>query len=748
MTRNSTRPVTVALLGNPNTGKSTLFAGLVGTRQRTGNYPGVTVEKKVGRTTIDGTRFEIIDLPGTYSLAPHSPDEMVAVDVLLGRQSDVATPDVILCIVDASNLARNLYLVSQLLEIQRPTVIACNMMDVAQDKGVALDIAQLQTRLQVPIIPVQANRKLGLSELRQALKFAVEESSVPARSSPLPEAMQAEVSRLERQASASGRTVPRFLLERLVLDSGYLQAADLHGIDAPLRAAAIQARERLMTNGHSLAALETIARYQWVAGVTEGAVQQSSEPVETISDRLDRVLTHRWLGPVIFALLMLVIFQAVFNGAIWFMDSIETGLALLGDGVAAWVPAGALRSMLVSGVVGGVGSVLVFLPQIFILFFFIALLEDCGYMARAAFLMDRLMTRVGLSGKSFIPLLSSFACAVPGIMATRVIENRRDRLVTIMIAPLMTCSARLPVYVLLIAAFIPRRSIFPSLNLFGWQWSLGLQDVTMASLYLLGILVAVVVALLLKRTILPGETPPFVMELPSYKVPDVRVVLHRMLERGWAFIRRAGTLIFAVAIVVWAAGYFPHDSEQVETPFRSQQIQLQEEFAEAQTAVVPGGRSAAEIEAELARLENEIAGAYIRQSYLGRVGHWIEPLVRPLGWDWRIGCAVVASFPAREVVVGTLGVIYNLGENEGSTALRDSLRAARWDGTDRPVFNVPVALSIMVFFALCAQCVSTLAIIRRETNSWRWPLFSFTYMTLLAYVGAWITYQVSTRLIS
>ncbi len=324
-----------------------------------------------------------------------------------------------------------------------------------------------------------------------------------------------------------------------------------------------------------------------------------------------------------------------------------------------------------------------FLPQIFILFFFIALLEDCGYMVRAAFLMDRLMTRVGLSGKSFIPLLSSFACAVPGIMATRVIESRRDRLVTILIAPLMTCSARLPVYVLLIAAFIPHKDLLPSLNLFGWQWTLGLQDVTMAGLYLLGIVAAIGVALVLKRTILPGETPPFVMELPSYKMPDLRSFSTACSNEAGPLYRCAGTLIFAVAIVVWAAGYFPHDPQQIEAPLREKQYRLEQQLAAAEDEPSQTTTELGVLRAELVAVDNQIAGSYIRHSYLGRVGHWIEPLVRPLGWDWRIGCAVVASFPAREVVVGTLGVIYNLGEDEGSTALRDSLRAARW-GWNRP----------------------------------------------------------------
>ena len=358
---------------------------------------------------------------------------------------------------------------------------------------------------------------------------------------------------------------------------------------------------------------------------------------------------------------------------------------------------GALRSLLVNGVIGGVGAVLAFLPQILILFGFLALLEDCGYMARTAYLMDRLMVRVGLSGKSFIPLLSSFACAVPGVMATRVVENERDRLTTILVAPLLTCSARLPIYALLIAAFIPEQSYVGGL--------LNLQGLTLAALYLLGIVAAVVVALVLKRTILRGRTPPFLMELPSYKWPSPRTVLFRMTERGWVFLRCAGTLILAVSILVWAALYYPHD------PAATHQQQQ-------------------------------------RNSYLGRAGQVIEPAVKPLGWDWRIGCAVLASLPAREVVVATLGVMYHLDHEPDAEAGRGSeqwsakLHSVTWDGTDQPVYNIPVALSIMVFFALCAQCAATLAVIRRETNSWRWPAFTFTYMTTLAYVAALVTYQV------
>ncbi len=729
----SARPLTVALLGNPNTGKSTLFSGLVGVRQRTGNYPGVTVEKKLGRATFNHQPLDILDLPGTYSLAPHSPDEMVAVEVLLGRQSEVAPPDVVVCIVDASNLSRNLYLVSQILELQRPVVVALNMVDVAESKGMRLDVERLRANLGVPVVPVQANKQQGLAALQQAIVEAARGGPRSSHASPLPETFQAEVRQLLTEVAQrhAGVEFPRYLMERLVLDTGYLEKAGLPGVDAGLRESLAAARARLTASGQSLAALETIARYQWVAGVTDGVVARTAQPSGSLSDRLDRILTHRVYGLLVFVCIVLAMFLAVFRGAVWFMDGIEGVLGAVGERVGALLPAGPLQSLIVDGIIAGVGGVLVFLPQICILFFLIALLEDCGYMARAAYLMDRLMSRIGLSGKSFIPLLSSFACAVPGIMATRVIEDRRDRLVTILIAPLMSCSARLPVYTLLVTMFATS----------SWQFVL-----TVAALYLLGLLAAVAVALVLKRTLLPGETPAFVMELPSYKIPDLKVVLHRMVERGWEFVRRAGTLIFAVSILVWAAGYFPHNTAQVEGPFAARQAELAGQLDAARQAQPVDENRVAEIEVAQQAIDQEIAGAYIRDSYLGRMGRWIEPIVKPLGWDWRIGCAAIASFPAREVVVGTLGVIYNLGQDDGSDTLRDTLRAARWDGTDRPVFTYPVALSIMVFFALCAQCVSTLVVIRRETNSWRWPVFCFVYMTLLAYVAAFITYQVGSRL--
>jgi ferrous iron transport protein B len=766
------KPITVALLGNPNTGKSTLFNALCGVRQRVGNFPGVTVEKHTGFVEIGGRTFEVVDLPGTYSLAPRSPDEMVAVDLLLGCGGEAPPPDVILCIADASNLDRNLYLVSQVLELGRPVVVALNKTDLAAEHGLTLDVDLLRERLGVALVATQAHRLVGLAELRQALLNAVG-GEPPRVTSPFPEVFCREVTALV-QESGQGRPapLPRYLAERLLLDvGGYLEQAQPPIADPGLLASVRTARQRLAEAGYPAPAVEAMSRYDWVASVLDGAAQHAHQRPTTVSDRLDTVLTHKLWGVLIFGLLMAVVFQAIFAWAAPLMDWLDRSFGRLGDSIVAAMPEGVLRSLIVDGVIAGVGGVLVFLPQILILFAFISLLEECGYMARAAYLMDRVMVRIGLSGKSFIPLLSSFACAVPGIMATRAIENRRDRLLTILIAPLMGCSARLQVYSLLIAAFIPDRRY-----LGGW---VRLQGVTLLALYLIGILAAVAVAWVLRRTLLRGQTPSFVMELPTYQLPSVRNVVSRVWDAGWSFLRQAGTLIVAVAIVVWAAAYFPRDP-QVEQDVRSRYAAPLRQFdvgpdaaVEAESQPVGRNKSAqfrrvgpdAAVEAESQegaeiagndapsrlqeraaleqRIDNEIAAAYIEHSYLGRAGKRIAPLVRPLGWDWRIGCAVIASFPAREVVIGTLGVIYQLGSDHdaASASLRETLRTATWPDSQQRVFNVPVALSIMVFFALCAQCAATLAVMRRETDSWGWPAFTFVYMTGLAYVGALVTYQ-------
>jgi ferrous iron transport protein B len=713
------RKLVVALVGNPNTGKSTLFNALSGMRQRVGNYPGVTVEKKHGRFTHRELEIELIDLPGTYSLAARSPDEMVTVDVLLGQQPGEARPDVVLSIVDATNLDRNLYLTTQLLDLGVPVIIALNMVDLAERQGRKVDAARLEQQLGISVIPIQAHRKVGLDKLKDALSEAA--SHAPQAAAAFPAEFERAVSALERcmAVSANGDVrgqVPSFLARRLLLDiGGYTEARLTRNASPELRQAIDAARQMLANAGCPVPAVEARTRYAWIRQRTAGCVERLPVPGTSWTDRLDRVLTHRVAGLTVFLALMLLVFVTLFWLAEYPMNGIEWALGALADLVKDVLPAGPLRSLLTDGVIAGVGGVLVFLPQILILFGVIAVLEDCGYMARAAFLMDKVMARCGLSGKSFIPLLSSFACAIPGVMAARVIEDRRDRLVTILVAPLMSCSARLPVYVLLTGAFIPTDTVLGN----------GLPGLTLFAMYMMGLIVAPLVAWTLKSTLLRGATPPFVMELPAYKVPTLGHVLYRMYDRAKAFVRRAGTLILASMIVVWALLYFPC-------------WDAQGNLYEERIASLDNPDAAAELE-----------GEWKRQSVLGRVGHWIEPAVEPLGWDWRIGMAALASFPAREVVVGTLGIIYDVGADAEEEPLREKLADARWEHgpkAGQPVFTVPVALSLMVFFALCCQCASTLAVIRRETNSWLWPLFTFVYMTVLAYVAALLTYQAGILL--
>jgi ferrous iron transport protein B len=713
------RHLTAALVGNPNTGKTTLFNALSGLRQRVGNYPGVTVETKKGHATCAGRAFDLIDLPGTYSLAPRSPDEMVAVDVVLGQQAGEARPDIVVAIADASNLERNLYLTTQVLELGVPVVLALNMLDVARAQGVAVDAERLSRQLGVPVVPIQANKGIGLDRLREVVA-ATTGAAPPAKTPPFPEAFETEVRVLHR---AVGEDVPLFLVRRLLLDvGGYteqrLAARRGPGVQEEVR----QARARLAAAGCAVPAVEARSRYAWIREVTAGCVTRPAQRPVTGTDRLDRVLTHKVWGTVAFLVVMALVFQAIFTWARPLMKVIGDGKDWLAGWLRDALPPGPFTSLLTDGVVEGVGSVIVFLPQILILFGFIALLEDCGYMARAAFLMDRVMARAGLSGKSFIPMLSSVACAVPGIMATRVIEDRRDRLATILVAPLMSCSARLPVYILLIGTFLSAG--FPS-------WLPGLVMFTM---YALGMVLAPLVAWALKRSLLRGETPVFVMEMPPYKRPSLRLTLRRMFDSGWAFVRRAGTLILASMVLVWALLYFPAGHPEGGT--------YPERIAEREAEAEP-------VQKEI----NDLQAEWKRQSLLGQAGRALEPAVRPLGWDWRIGVAALASFPAREVVVGTLGIVFQVGkvesdtirdaENPAETELGRKLEKATWDGEPgRKLFTIPTALSLMVFFALCCQCASTLAVIRRETRSWRWPLFTFTYMTVLAYVAALVVYQV------
>ncbi len=774
---------TVALVGNPNTGKTTLFNALAGMRQRTGNYPGVTVETKKGKLRHNGRTVEVIDLPGTYSLAPRSPDEMVAVDLILGRQEGASRPDVVVTIVDASNLERNLYLTTQILELGVPVVVALNMTDVAEAQGMRIDAERLARQLGVPVVPIQANRAKGLDRLKAAILDAAGQPA-PAKAPVFPEAFEREAASLHE---ALGAGVPAYLVRRLLLDvGGHTERRLAEQVGDGLAEQVRAARQRLATAGCPVPAIEARVRYGWIRETTAGCVQRPEKRVVTWTDRLDRVLTHKVWGTLVFLGLMFLVFQSIFTWAKPLMDLIMDGQGWLAERVEDLMDPGPLRSLLVGGVIRGVGSVIVFLPQIAILFLFIAVLEDCGYMARAAFLMDRVMARCGLNGKSFIPLLSSVACAVPGIMAARVIENRRDRLATILVAPLMSCSARLPIYILLIGAFLSTER--------GFAW--WVPGVTMFAMYAIGLVVAPLMALALKSTLLRGETPAFVMEMPLYKWPSWRNVLQRMTGSVGMFLRRAGTLILASMIVVWALLYFPaSDPAHPEGASFDQQIDAldrkirpeKEKLAELERQIAEPKEELEDLEqkkkegqavdeerlkalkAEVAPVRekmkpleevvepvekeiNELRRRWTGQSLLGRAGKVVEPVVRPLGWDWRVGMAALASFPAREVMVGTMGMIFKQGKGDAGDrnyrrALGDTLRDEKWDDDPgRPLFTVPVALSVMVFFALCCQCASTLAVIRRETNSWGWPVFTFVYMTVLAYLGALLVYQIGTWL--
>jgi len=720
----------VVLVGNPNTGKSTLFNALSGRSVRTGNYAGVTIDKKVGRLADTDFEVELVDLPGTYSLSPRSPDEFVAVEVLTGERAGEVPPDLVVCVVNATVLRRNLFLVSQLQELGGSLLIAVNMIDSARSRGLTVDCDRLSQNLGVPVVPISASKREGLDTLRQAIADALRKPPETRTIRPLParfyEIGEEVASSLSSQASVAIAENPRvnqYLIERALLDAGgETEKAIIRQSGESAKTIITEARASLVGSIGELNDIECESRYAWSRQMLDGVLGDAGGESDRVTDLLDSVLMHRVFGLFIFAFMMLMIFQFIYSWSGLPMQWIETVQAYVSGTVTSTMPPGMLRSLIVDGIIAGVGGVLIFVPQIALLFLFLAILEDFGYMARAAFLVDRMMSLLGLSGKSFLPLMSSFACAVPGVMATRVIENPRDRLATIFVAPFMSCSARLPVYLLLITAFIPATAV-----LGGW---VSVRGLVLLAMYLVGVFVAIPTAWLLKKTVLRGESSPLVLELPEYKWPDWKVVFVRVFDACRAFVVRAGTLIFAASIVIWAAGYFPSD--------HSRQHSLQ-------TAIESAGPDAdmSIWEAEL----QSVSGRLLEDSFLGQLGHAIEPIVKPLGWDWRIGVGAIASFPAREVIIATLGTVYSLGGDvdEEDEGLMDALRSSTWpDG--RPVYNIPVALSIMVFFALCAQCASTLLVMKRETNSWRWPIFSFLYMTALAYLGALLTYQIGMRL--
>jgi len=604
----------VAIAGNPNAGKSALFNALTGARQKVGNYPGVTVERKAGRLTLeDGRPVEVVDLPGSYSLDPVSPDEAVTRDVLLGKQQGERQPDALLIVLDASNLDNHLRFALELIDLGLPTVVALNMVDLARRDGLELDQEALSRELGVPVIETVAVRRRGIAELHAALDDML--------------------------------SAPRC------------------GVHVAVK--------------HDLLNLQRRAR-----DIASAAVV-SETPVRRWTHRLDAVLLHPIAGPLILAAVMFVMFQAVFSWSAAPVAWIANGVAWLSATVSAALPPGLLRSMVVDGAIGGVGAVITFLPQILILFFFILLLEGTGYMVRAAFLMDKLMHGAGLSGRAFIPLLSSFACAVPGIMATRTIEDPKDRLTTILVAPLMTCSARLPVYTLIIAAFIPDRRL---------MFGVGLQGLVMFGLYLCGIVGALAAALVLRRGVLKGSSGGFMMELPKYQLPSAKDVVIGLVSRAQIFLKRAGTIILGTTIVLWALASLPQ--------------------------AAPG------------RKQTDV-------SIAGHIGAAIETVVRPIGFNRDIAMALLPTMAAREVAVSSIATIYSIDSPDEANGTRDLERKLR-DG-----WPLPTALAFLAWFVFAPQCISTIAVTRRETNGWKWPLFMVTYLFALAYLAAGATYWIA-----
>ncbi|QCI93474.1 ferrous iron transporter B [Novosphingobium sp. EMRT-2] len=601
-----------ALVGNPNAGKSALFNALTGARQKIANYPGVTVERKAGRMILpSGEPVELVDLPGSYGLNATSPDEEVTRKVIMGEQVGQAQPDVLVIVLDASNLEQHLVFAQEVLELGRPAVVALNMVDLAERDGLTLDPAALETALGVPVIPTVAVRRRGLAELSAAIA--------------------------EARDRVSAETAPR---------------------------AHVTLPERRML-AHEMA---------------HGAILAETAK-HRIHARMDRVLLHPWLGPPILLALLFVVFQAVFSWATPFADALDAGVSAFGDLVKTELPPSLARDLLTDGVIAGVGAVIVFLPQILILFFFILTMEATGYMARAAFLMDRLMATVGLSGRSFIPLLSSFACAIPGIMATRSITDPRDRLTTILIAPLMTCSARLPVYAVIIAAFIPHRTVGPGF---------GLQGLVLFGLYVFGVVGAMVVALVLRRSVTKGAASGFIMELPKYQLPTVKDLALGLFQRAWIFLRRAGTMIFTVTVVLWFLLNFPR-----------------------------AGEGQSQVDASIA----------------GHIANGLAVVVEPVGFNRDIALAIIPAMAAREVAVSSLATTYAVDnandEDAQANALEDQLKA-HW--------TLPTALAFLAWFVFAPQCMSTIAVTRRETNGWKWPAFMLAYLFGLAYLAAGVTF--------
>lgn len=651
-TSGARRTPVVALVGNPNSGKTSLFNRLTGLRAQTANFAGTTVEHRRGRVRVDGHAAELIDLPGLYSLDATTPDERVARAVVVGEGPVV--PDALVLVIDATNLERNLFLASQLIEasrtVERPMLVALNMMDLATKHGVHIDREKLAADLGCQVLPVSARSGDGFNELTSAISKLVD--------SPVGLPVQTQCACPSCDGCAFSK------------------------------------------------------RYDWAESVARRAAGDPSVTLGRTTEKIDRFLTHPVVGLLGFAAVMFATFWTIYSLASFPMDWIESITAWSGEFLSHWLPAGDLRSLLVDGVVGGVGGMLVFLPQICILFFMLSLLEDSGYLARAAFVMDRLMQRVGLPGKAFVPMLSAHACAIPAIMSTRVIEDRRDRLATILVLPLLTCSARLPVYTLVIALVFSGSPVMAA--------------TVFTAAYALGIVAALCMAWLFKRTLLPGETRPLVIELPNYRLPSLRNALLQTVDRAMVFIKNAGTTILLISVVLWAASTYPKTSFTDLSAEQQATIVQLEEAGDAEAA------------------DHLLAEYSLERSITGHIGKAIEPVFAPLGFDWKMSIGVVSSFAAREVIVSTLSVLYGLGdEGEDNPKLTERLaQSTHSDGT--MVFTTAACLSLLVFYVLAMQCLPTQVVTKRETGSWGWAAFQLGYMTALAYVAALVTYQTAS----
>ncbi|RZA01881.1 MAG: ferrous iron transport protein B [Sphingobacteriaceae bacterium] len=698
--------IRVALVGNPNTGKSTLFNILTGLNQKIGNFPGVTVDKKIGYCQLpDGRSAEIIDLPGTYSLYPKSQDESIVFSVL-ADESNPSKPDLVVVILDASNLKRNLLLYTQVADLKIPVIIALNMIDLANKAGIDIDVDLFAKRLSVPVVPISARKGEGIDSLKlfiaYANKIAFQDVSI-------------DVETIAPQLIAD-------ISKELQIDNPYfaLQLAHQHEhlkFLTPEQSNRIEELEK-KHDFHSQKAqgAETIARYSFINDLLYDTVKvPATAHEETNSNKIDKVLTHKVFGFVIFFGILMFMFQAIFAWSSYPMDLIESLFIWIQGSLNNALPAGPLTSLLVDGVVAGLSGVMVFIPQIAILFAFISILEDTGYMARVTFMMDKLMRKVGLNGKSVVPLIGGFACAVPSIMSTRTIESWKERMITIMVTPLTTCSARLPVYTLLIALVVPDEKVW---------WIFNWQGLALTAMYLFSLVSAVVVAWVFKLILKSRERGYFIMELPVYRMPRWSNVIYSMYDRAKTFVFEAGKVIIAVSIILWVmASYGPGDRfEKIEQKYQ------QPQYTKTLTPE---------------ELNLAISSEKLENSYAGVLGHVIEPAIRPLGFDWKIGIALITSFAAREVFVGTMATIYSANSDaDEMRSVQEKMRNAKNTQTGEPVFTLATAFSLMMFYAFAMQCASTVAVVYRETKDWKWPAIQFAYMTALAYVASFITYQL------